>query len=552
MRLQTVILSQALALGVAALVTAGCGDINQSGLVGLEDCINGVDDNGDALADCEDPQCLGHAACNPYREYACDNNTDDDGDGAIDCADSDCQSHQACNPDQEVACHDGVDNDGDGLIDCRDPDCGEACGENCGDGVDNDGDGLTDCDDPDCWAEGGGCVVEVCDNGYDDDGDGLIDCDDDDCAERPVCDRLERCDNGYDDDGDGLIDCDDDDCVGNPYCLELLCNDSVDNDGNGLTDCDDPVCVGRTGCIPGTSCHPAQELSCGSAVVNSTVGRLNNLDTYACDGETYPGGERYYRFNSYAGNTTTITLGDSSVNQDLQLFVLLADQGTGGCAPTSECVTAALSAGQDQEITLTPDDSSIAFIVVDSRSGLGGDFELQITCLTSTVEICGDGLDNDNDGLVDCADSDCHMDPTCGELACDDSQDNDGDGLTDCWDPDCTPTATCDYWVDGGLDCYANTECLQDPDHFCLMPSNPSYQHGTCSRECSTPAQLGGECDTHGGLIGYCFPEANGGFCIIPCGALFPGHVCPQGWTCLDMDNGSISNPYRGGCVPPP
>ncbi|MFH2006849.1 MAG: M23 family metallopeptidase [bacterium] len=59
-------------------------------------------------------------------------------------------------------------------------------------------------------------------------------------------------------------------------------------------------------------------------------------------------------------------------------------------------------------------------------------------------EICGDGLDNDSDGSVDCADSDCVNEPDCaGVEACDDGVDNDGDGDIDCDDSDCSSTPTC-------------------------------------------------------------------------------------------------------------
>jgi|GEM_PF-4786155 len=55
-------------------------------------------------------------------------------------------------------------------------------------------------------------------------------------------------------------------------------------------------------------------------------------------------------------------------------------------------------------------------------------------------EICGDGRDNDHDGLVDCEDAACVV--TCEET-CDNGVDDDGDGLTDQFDAMCwTPSTT--------------------------------------------------------------------------------------------------------------
>lgn len=45
---------------------------------------------------------------------------------------------------------------------------------------------------------------------------------------------------------------------------------------------------------------------------------------------------------------------------------------------------------------------------------------------------CNDGWDNDQDGLIDGADSDCLL-----ELSCKDGKDNNDNGLIDCQDPDC-------------------------------------------------------------------------------------------------------------------
>jgi hypothetical protein len=64
-----------------------------------------------------------------------------------------------------------------------------------------------------------GVPAEVCDNGVDDDGDELADCEDPDCADAPACaPPVEACDNGVDDDGDELADCEDPDCADAPAC----------------------------------------------------------------------------------------------------------------------------------------------------------------------------------------------------------------------------------------------------------------------------------------------------------------------------------------------
>jgi len=59
---------------------------------------------------------------------------------------------------------------------------------------------------------------------------------------------------------------------------------------------------------------------------------------------------------------------------------------------------------------------------------------------------CDDGKDNDKDGDIDCADTDCAGDPVCGGGAveiCDNNVDDDGDNLIDCADPDCTTDPAC-------------------------------------------------------------------------------------------------------------
>ncbi len=73
------------------------------------------------------------------------------------------------------------------------------------------------------------------------------------------------------------------------------------------------------------------------------------------------------------------------------------------------------------------------------------------TITVARAETCDDGVDNDGDGDVDCADSDCADRTDCdessyGASAClpSDGVDDDDDGLTDCADPDCAQQPACD------------------------------------------------------------------------------------------------------------
>ena len=69
---------------------------------------------------------------------------------------------------------------------------------------------------------------------------------------------------------------------------------------------------------------------------------------------------------------------------------------------------------------------------------------------------CADGVDNDQDGLTDCADDDCAGDceGSGDPEVCDDGSDNDGDGLADCEDSDCSDECleTCDDGEDNDAD----------------------------------------------------------------------------------------------------
>ncbi len=238
-------------------------DVGTSNLIIIVNCIN----NHDICADFDFPgrvhQVFGpdDMMCMSFENSInlCWDRLDNDGDGLVDCADPDCKELVVCLENNLLACNDLTDNDLDGLVDCYDSDCFEftLCferGDQCNDGLDNDGDGLVDCEDPSC-GDSNWCFEDspfTCVDGKDNDFDGLIDCQEASCQKFIVCSEYSEaaCNDGIDNDRDGLVDCDD------GHCKELLgdicdpfednwdrCNDGQDNDGDGLIDCADPDCI---------------------------------------------------------------------------------------------------------------------------------------------------------------------------------------------------------------------------------------------------------------------------------------------------------------------
>ena len=157
----------------------------------------------------------------------------------------------------------------------------------------------------------------------------------------------------------------------------------------------------------------------------------------------------------------------------LMLFVLLGAAGCGGSDdPFVEDCEDGLDNDQDDLIDCIDPDclGKCPELCGDS---LDNDGDAQIDCQDPDCdglcdEQCADGRDNDFDGLVDCADTDCKA-PYCPER-CDDGVDNDADGDIDCDDFDCVS-------VDCAEDCYdlydndadGLTDC-DDPDCDGLCP----------------------------------------------------------------------------------
>ena len=104
-----------------------CGDGSEclSGACAETSCVNGVDDDQDELADCDDPDCLGQTCDDGEQQRICTLIDHEEVDAGMNV---DAALTPECVP-FERTCDNGQDDDGDDASDCADPDCaGRACG----------------------------------------------------------------------------------------------------------------------------------------------------------------------------------------------------------------------------------------------------------------------------------------------------------------------------------------------------------------------------------------------------------------------------------------
>jgi hypothetical protein len=368
----------------------------------VEICNNDLDDNGDALIDCNDPLCANDVVSCVVSAEVCDDNIDNDRDNALDCADADCDVAAIC---QELgSCADGIDNDVDNLTDCFDSDCAG---------------------DPLC--------IELCNDNQDNDADTFIDCQDSDCLNDPLCQNVaENCTNGADDDRDTRLDCFDPDCAVNAACAlgSENCTDNIDNDADNLVDCADPNCGQSLDCN-------AAAVGFGAALQPVLVGSAPTLgDAPEFFGATCPNG------SVCAGNTPECGTCDGGATftcfadvDPATLSCCVASSGAaigGFCANGNTC--AACGDAADTVTCVAPDREAFCvgadpstcpagdtLVSCETRNACFADADVQagLACGICGDEIILTAASNAVGGIGCCATSDGTVN---GDIFCDNAQ----------------------------------------------------------------------------------------------------------------------------------
>lgn len=419
-----------------------------------EICTDFLDNDCDGLADFRDT-----VDCGSYFDADGDGYCPGgrDGNGNGNCADpgedaepGDCDDTQSSiNPGMmEICTNDGVDDDCDGLASLADPDCSgwiDSDGDTfCFVGVDSDGDGTCvdmgeatgrgDCDEADPATNP--AAIEICTDGIDNDCDGSTDSND-----RGACSAYRDTDHdgwclvGQDLDLDG--DCSDAGEQGDPHELTAAedtlhmrgtegdptrypgapenCLDRLDNDLDGLIDeaasCTRDVDADMDGWCP--------------------IGQDMNMDGDCLDdGENVAGSDC---------NDGAADINPGQAERCLEWVDADCDGDVG--VADSDCFVY-LDRDGDGFCGMGIDDNADGDCLDEGEDRFGLDCDDRDPAISTRArEVCDDGVDNDCDGDIDRADSQC---PCMSDADCDD-----GDACTTdtCSSGMCASAPGC---VDGG------------------------------------------------------------------------------------------------------
>jgi len=297
-----------------------------------------------------------------------------------------------------------------------------------------------------------------CTDGIDNDCNGTADCSDAPCF--AAC-----CGNGTCDPAESSCNCTAD--CGLPLSFEAQCSDARDNDCDGLIDCADPECqVGsETNCTDGLDDDCDGAIDCADTECQSIDADNDGYTHALCGGPDCDDSDSLINPGAVENCTDGI---DSDCD------------GVDGCA--------------DDDCAIDADGDGVPI------PPCGNDCDdTDDTVAPGFLEICDDGVDNDCDTVVDCADSYCVGDPACcGDGTCDSIEGQFCTCALDCGNPTASEVGLCfdgrDNDCDGEVDCN-DWDCCSTQS-ACQAPfgcgdGSCDFQQGenrcTCQCDCGPP-----------------------------------------------------------------
>lgn len=279
-------------------------------------------------------------------------------------------------------------------------------------------------------------------------------------------DTAEACDDGLDNDCDDFVDCNDFDCSSTAPCIKPAensnprCFDGLDNDGDGKTDCEDTDCYNPANQRGVYVCQrETTNKDCSDNADNDGDGMIDCADP-DCQGEsivvcngTTPVVIAPAQFTTLANARCSNGLNDDAGGN----FIDCGDRSCSGNPEVTHCYDAvrentnALCAdGIDNDLDGRIDCADFncqaeGIVVCNGNTPVAVD-PAQYAALTTAR--CTDGINNDDpgnpNGPKDCADFSCMYTPDSAGANCEntdaqcmDNVDNDSDTFTDCNDNSC-------------------------------------------------------------------------------------------------------------------
>ena len=302
--------------------------------------------------------------------------------------------------------------------------------EICGNGIDDDGDTLVDCNDPDCGAPAISSVSPTNATNCPDQNNGQISISssgsnleysiDNGATFQPSNSFSNLTAGSYNIQVRNSISGCSENYVSNPVVISAgscgeICDNGIDDDSDGLIDCEDSDCSFSTSNVASTDVPKSISASAVSTVTSTLVvsnpGIISDINIENLDITHSYIDDVIVRLTSPSG--TTVTVLSQPCNGEDNILMDLDDEASPGslpCPPTtglSYQPANALSAfdGEDMNGTWTLSVEDV-YGPADGGSLSGWGLDIEYGCPT---EICDNGIDDDGDGLVDCADPDCNF-----------------------------------------------------------------------------------------------------------------------------------------------
>jgi hypothetical protein len=197
-----------------------------------------------------------------------------------------------------------------------------------------------------------------------------------------------------------------------------ICNNGVDDDKNGLTDCQDAACINAPACV-GSQCTPDANVGAlvigqaAKSVTVSTKGAPNRYFT-PCAGMS-SGGDRTIAFTlAEAGGIDVIF---TQTGDHAFAYYKMPGVGEACDADGITCVYPGVTSGD----FALPGLAAGSYLLMAKALGPAqtGTLSMRLSAFGNRmVEVCNNGVDDDGNGLSDCADPACFGVGMCTAAAC--------------------------------------------------------------------------------------------------------------------------------------